>query len=216
MNFGKWMAVIFLGLGCTLAAHAQYGIYFGYSGERLGGITCLSYINTGNNCSATTASVTPTVPSTATTDSVNPSGIYFGGYWDFKTVGPVRLGADVRYYDARSNKSASSSTGGPNATTSNTVLGGVRGTFHTKFSWLKPYAEIAAGRTSTDAANGPGSFSTYLRYQGFAGLDIRIMSIIDIRAVELGLGNMNEISGGSGSISVRSIGAALVFHTPPR
>jgi len=101
-------------------------------------------------------------------------------------------------------------------TSSNTVLGGVRGTFHTKFSWLRPYAEIAVGRTSTDAANGPGLFSSYVRYQGFGGLDIRIMSVMDLRAIELGLGNMNEVSGGSGSISVRSIGAAIVFHTPSR
>jgi hypothetical protein len=216
MNFGKWMAVVFLWLGCGLAARAQFGAYFGYSGERLGGIPCKSFIGTTNDCSSTTASLTGSATSTALTDSVNPSGIYFGGYWDFKTVGLVRLGADVRYYDAKSNKSASTSTGGPNATSSNTVLGGVRGTFHTHYSWLKPYGEIAFGRTSTDAANGPGLFTSYLRYQGFAGVDIKILPVLDLRAVEVGLGNMNAIGGGSGSISVRSIGAAIVFHTPPR
>jgi len=216
MNFGKWMAVVFIWLGCGLAARAQFGAYFGYSGERLGGITCKSFIGTTNDCSATTASISGSASSTALTDSVNPSGIYFGGYWDFKTVGPVRLGADVRYYDAKSNKSASTSAGGPNATSSNTVLGGVRGTFRTHYSWLRPYGEIAFGRTSTDAANGPGSFTSYLRYQGFGGVDIRILPILDLRAVEVGLGNMNAIGGGSGSISVRSIGGAIVFHTPPR
>jgi hypothetical protein len=199
-----------------LAAHAQYGIYFGYSGERLGGIPCKSFIGTMNNCSSTTASLTGSATSTALTDSVNPSGIYFGGYYDFKTIGPVRLGADVRYYDLKSNKSASTSAGGPNATSSNTILGGVRGTFHTPISWLKPFGEIALGRTSTDAANGPGSFSSYLRYQGFAGVDLRILPVLDLRAVEVGLGNMNAIGGGSGSISVRSIGASVVFHTPSK
>ena len=216
MNFGKWMAVVFLWLGCGLAARAQFGAYFGYTGERLGGIPCKAFIGTQNDCSVTTAAISGSGTSTALTDAVNPSGIYFGGYWDFKTLGPVRLGADVRYYDAKSNKSASTSDGGPNSTTSNTVLGGVRGTFHTKFSWLKPYGEIAVGRTSTDAANGPGVFSSYIRYQGFGGVDIRIMSVMDLRAIELGIGNMNAVGGGSGSISVRSIGAALVFHTPPR
>jgi hypothetical protein len=123
MNFGKWMAVVFLGLGCTLAAHAQFGVYFGYTGERLGGIPCKSFIGTANNCSATTATLSGTGSSTALNDAVNPSGIYFGGYYDFKTIGPVRLGASVRYYDAKSNKSASTSAGGPNATSSNTAPG---------------------------------------------------------------------------------------------
>jgi hypothetical protein len=216
MNFGKWMAVVFLGLGCTLAAHAQFGVYFGYTGERLGGIPCKSFIGTANNCSATTATLSGTGSSTALNDAVNPSGIYFGGYYDFKTIGPVRLGASVRYYDAKSNKSASTSAGGPNATSSNTALGGVRGTFHTPISWLKPFGEIAIGRTSTDAANGPGLFSSYLRYEGFAGLDIKVLPVLDLRAVEVGLGNMNSIGGGNGSISVRSIGASVVFHTPPK
>jgi hypothetical protein len=215
MTFGKWIAVVFLGLGCGMAAHAQFGAYFGYSGERLGGIPCKSFIGAMNNCSSTTASLAGGT-STALTDSVNPSGIYFGGYWDFKTLGPVRLGADVRYYDARSTKSAATATGGPNATTSNTVLGGVRGTFHTHYSWLKPYGEIALGRTSTDAANATGTFSSYFRYQGFAGVDLQILPVLDLRAVEVGLGDMSPMGSGSGSISVRSVGAAIVFHTPPR
>jgi hypothetical protein len=42
------------------------------------------------------------------------------------------------------------------------------------------------------------------------------LPVLDIRPVELGLGDMSPIGNGSGSISVRSIGAALVFHTPPR
>jgi hypothetical protein len=216
MNFGKWMAVVFLGLGCGLTARAQYGAYFGYTGERLGGITCKSFIGTMNDCSATTASLSGGSTTTSTTDAVNPSGMYFGGYWDFKTLGPVRLGADVRYYNMRSNKSASTSAGGPNSTTANTILGGIRGSFRAHYTWLRPYGEIAAGRTSTDAANGPGSFSSYLRYQGFAGVDIRILPVLDLRAVEVGIGNMNATGGGSGSISVRSIGASVVFHTPPR
>jgi hypothetical protein len=216
MNFGKWMAVVFLGLGCGLTAHAQFGVYFGYTGERLGGIPCKSFIGTANNCSATTATLTGSGTSTALTDAVNPSGIYFGGYYDFKTVGPVRLGVDARYYDMKSNKSAATSAGGPNSTSANTILGGVRGTFHTPISWLRPYGEIAAGRTSTDAANGPGSFSSYLRYQGFAGVDIKVFPILDLRAVEVGIGNMNAIGGSSSSISVRSIGASVVFHTPPK
>jgi hypothetical protein len=217
MNFGKWMAVVFLWLGCGLAARAQFGAYFGYSGERLGGITCLSMLQTpAIPCSATSAAVAGSGPSTSSTDAVNPSGIYFGGYWDFKTLGPVRLGADVRYYDMRSNKSASSPQGGPNSTSANTILGGVRGTFHTHYSWLKPYGEIAFGRTSTNAADTPGPFLSYIRYQGFAGVDIKILPVLDIRPVELGLGDMSPIGNGSGSISVRSIGAALVFHTPPR
>jgi hypothetical protein len=48
------------------------------------------------------------------------------------------------------------------------------------------------------------------------GVDIHVFPLIDLRPVELGIGNMNRFGSGNGtsSIGVRTIGAAIVFHTP--
>jgi hypothetical protein len=227
MNFGKWIGVAVLWLGCGLAAEAQFGAYVGYTGVHLSGIQCLSV---GVACANGPAGAGGSVP--GATGGVNPSGIFFGGYYDFRTVGPVRLGADVRYLDMRSNKSAASSLGGPDATNANTVLAGVRGTFHTRYSFLRPYVELAAGRTSSDATEpgatttttststtsitSPRRYDNFLQYNAFAGVDLKIFSVLDLRVVEVGVGNMNRFGSGSGSTSVgvTSIGAAVVFHLP--
>jgi hypothetical protein len=58
-------------------------------------------------------------------------------------------------------------------------------------------------------------------YEGFAGINIHIFPVIDLRPVELGIGNMNRFgTGGSpdgpSSVGVKSIGAAIVFHMPSK
>jgi hypothetical protein len=242
MNFRKSLVVVLMGLGCAAAAHAQAGVYIGYTGIRLSGIECL---------------VTQIVPNSATppytplqcasgadgpvvnqsgvvlvggkNGNVNPSGIQFGGYYDFKTVGPVRLGLDLRGGDLHSNKSATSFAGGTNTTGFENVLLGVRGSFHTKYSWLSPYAQISAGYARSNATEPFGSPNplplqpryedNFLVYEGFVGVDIHVFPLIDLRPVELGIGNMNRFgtagpNDGPGSIGVKSIGAAIVFHTP--
>jgi hypothetical protein len=224
MNFRKSLVVVLMGLGtglgCAAAAHGQAGVYIGYTGTRLSGIEC---------------SVTSTAPcgsgaQPGSNGNVNPSGIQFGGYYDFKTVGPVRLGLDLRGGDFHSNKSATSSAGGADTTDFRNGLLGVRGSFHTKYSWLSPYAQVSVGYARSNATESPFGVpntlpdqtiqpryeDNFLIYQGFVGVDIHVFPLIDLRPVELGIGNMNRFGSGNGtsSIGVRTIGAAIVFHTP--
>jgi hypothetical protein len=207
MNLCKCFVVVLLGLGGAVAARAQLGIYGSYSGEKLSGIQCFSAASV--QCSNGSAS--------GAQGSVNPSGFWGGAYYDFKTVGPVRLGLDLRGGEGHGNKSAASSTGDKDATQEYSFLGGVRGSIHTKYSWLRPYAQISAGWTRSDATEPQhNTFDNFVRYEVFAGADIRLSSFLDLRAVELGIGNMNRIGSGSGldSAGVKSIGAGVVLHLP--
>jgi hypothetical protein len=217
MNFRKSLAVILLGLGCAVVAHGQAGVYIGYTGIRLSGIECFSAapVPCANGANA------------GATGNVNPSGIQFGGYYDFKTLGPVRLGLDLRGGDFHSNKSAASSAGGKNTTGFDNGLMGLRGSFYTKYTWLSPYAQVSAGYARSNASEepfgtpnpttfAPRAEDNFLIYEVFAGLDIHVFPVLDLRPVELGIGNMNRFGSGSGtsSIGVKTIGAAIVFHMP--
>jgi hypothetical protein len=211
MNLRKCWLVVLLGLGSAVAARAQLGIYGMYSADRLGGIQC---VDPQGKCSSANG-------------TVNPSGWWGGMYYDFRNVGPVRLGLDVRGGEGRSNKSGVSSAGGKDATEAYSLLGGVRGSIKTKYKWLTPYAQISAGWTRSDATEPcvqSGNLCTYLpfdnfiRYEGFAGADIHLSPILDLRPVEVGVGHMdrigNGVAGGPGSLSVFSIGAGIVLHLP--
>jgi len=201
------MLVVLLGLGGAVSARAQLGIYGTYSGEKLSGIVC-----------GTTAPVLCSNGTAAGAQGVvNPSGFWGGAYYDFKNVGPVRLGLDVRGGEDHANRSASSSTGDKNATEAYSFLGGVRGSIHTKYAWLKPYAQVSAGWTRSDATElQHNTFDNFVRYEGFAGADIHLASFLELRAVELGIGNMNRVGSGTGSdsVGVKSIGAGIVLHLP--
>ena len=218
MRFRNSLAVVLLVLGCAVAAQAQAGVYVGYTATRLSGLTCFEpaplTCSSGNG-------------------AVNPSGIQAGAYYDFRTVGPMRLGLDLRGGDFHSNKSATSSAGGTNTTGLDDVLLGVRGSFHTRYSWLSPYAQVSAGYARSNAAepfgtgspgygtnpNPPRLEDNFLMYEGFVGVDIHVFPVIDLRPIELGIGNMNRfgnagLDDGPGSVMVKSIGAAIVFHMP--
>jgi hypothetical protein len=217
MNLRKFLVVVLLGLGCAMSAHAQVGVYGEYLASRLSGIKCF---DPQGQCSSANG-------------AVNPAGVLGGVYYDFRKVGPVRLGFDFRGGYQKSNKSAVSSAGGENVTRDSTALFGVRGSFHTKYSWVKPYAQVSAGYTrsnatepctlvSTGLPNGAlcttVPYDNFVQYEAFGGLDLKILPIADLRAVELGLGNMNRIGNGqagtTSSVLVRSIGVGIVFHMP--
>jgi hypothetical protein len=222
MRFCKSLAVVlcgFIGLGCAVAAHAQVGVYVGYQATQLSGITCFE--------------VSP-IKCSSTGGKVNPAGVQAGIYYDFRNVGPVRLGLDFRGGTQHSNKSATSSAGGNNATVLDDALLGVRGSFHTPISWLTPYVQISAGYARSNATLPFGTTSSlsgstqlprtednFLMYEGFAGLTIHIFPMIDLRPVELGIGNMNRFGNsastdGPSSVGVKSIGASVVFHLPSK
>jgi hypothetical protein len=201
-----------------MAAHAQVGVYVGYTGTRLTGINCLTPPANGiNSCSEDSSS--NGAKQTAGSVPVSPSGLFVGAYYDFRNFGPVRLGVDLRYIGAHANKSASSPTGGPNSTSVDTTLVGVRGSFHTPLPWLKPYGQFSLGRTYTDAAQGTGNYGNYLQYEVFAGADVHVFPFMDLRVVELGIGNENligssSVSGSTTSFGVKSVGGGIVFHLP--
>jgi hypothetical protein len=207
-------------------ARAQAGVYVGFQATQLSGITCF---DPQGQCSSANG-------------KVNPQGVQAGAYYDFHSFGPMRLGVDLRGGTEHSNKSATTSAGGANTTFLDDVLVGVRGSFRTHYSWLNPYVQVSAGYVRSDATiptcettaggillcNGitapvvttaPRAYDNFLQYEGFAGLSIPIFPIIDLRPVELGIGNMNRIGSASfldsqNSIGVKSIGASVVFHLP--
>lgn len=211
----KLLGVVFLALGCAAAAHAQAGVYVGYTANQLSGITCF---DAQNKCSSPNG-------------KVNPSGVLFGGYYDFRTVGPVLLGIDVRGGDLHSNKSATSSAGDKNITGYDNALVGVKGSIHTRYSWLNPYAQVSFGYARSNATEPiggatlitagsppPRTEDNFFQYEAFLGLTVHVFSTVDLRPVELGIGELNRFGTGNGpsSLTVKTIGASLVFHTPSK
>ena len=227
MRFGKILAVALLWMGCGYAALAQLGVYGLFSATGYTSIQCYSVAPTPCSNGAHGGTNAAGMVTGGGTGSVNPTGLSGGLYYDFKTLGPVRLGVDVRGGNNHANKSASSSAGGDNITGGSYFLGGVRGSIHTPITWLKPYAQISAGYAHSNATepivagtvaapNPPRTYDGFVQYEGFVGADIHVLPILDLRVVELGIGNMNRIGTGSGSnsVGVRSIGAGVVLHLP--
>jgi hypothetical protein len=227
MKFGKFVGqLVALAALSVGAAHAQLGVYGLYQGTDLSGIQCL---NTGVAAAVGSTSATYTaapcangtrgeivngagaVVAPAATGSQDFTGGFGGVFYDWKTYGPVRLGFDVRAGEKHSNKSASSSAGGANATSSQDFLGGVRGSFHTPIKVLKPYAQFSMGwgrsnvtepfgnsTASSSTPIPPRTYDHFLEYEGFIGLDVKIFSIKDLRS----------------SVGIKSVGFGLVFHMP--
>ena len=176
-------------------ASAQLAIYGTFQGQRFGGITCPSFAS----------------PCANNNGHVQPYGGSFGAFYDFRDVGPVRLGLDLRGDVLDTNKRGDSSAGGSDIVREYGVLAGVRGGFRTPIRWLLPYAEVAGGYsrsnasglytttttvnnavsppvTTTSLSFNPETYNSYPLFEGFVGLDIRVASFLDIRAVELGGG----------------------------
>lgn len=236
------LAVLFL--SSFGSASAQLGVYGMFNGQRFGGVTCPTFAS----------------PCAAGSGHVQDYGGTFGAFYDFRNIGKVRIGADARGDVLTSNKRADSSAGGPGIVRQYAVMGGIRGTFPTPIPWLHPYAEIAVGYTRNNA-NGvytyttlvnnsisPSTSGTSLSFnpsvytsqplvKGMVGLDVRVLPFIEIRAIELGLGEAfgssttvvnttTTMSAGGSSTSssvaatspsthgIQSIGAGLVFRLP--
>jgi hypothetical protein len=180
----------------SVAARAQFGVYGTVTGERFGGFQC--QVTTGCAASGGVA---------------KPYGGTFGGYYDFRSIGPVRLGVDVRGSVLNSNKSAVTNNSSIDFVRHYSALGGVRAEFRTPLKWLHPYGQISAGLGRSNAAfvdNNPELYQNFTQVEGFAGADISILPVLDLRAIELGAGE----AFGTSSHSIQSIGIGVVFHTP--
>jgi hypothetical protein len=196
MKFCKWFGVLFFfGLGCSLAADAQIGIYATATGNWFGGVTCQSFA----------------APCAESGGKVKPFGGNFGAFYDFRSFGPIRLGVDARGTVESSNKRADAAAGGPGIVKNYEGLAGLRATFRTPIHWLHPYAEIAGGYARNNASGlytntitinnnlkpptsqtvlsyNPAAYTGYGLVKGFVGLDIPLLPYLSLRAIELGEG----------------------------
>ena len=122
---------------------------------------------------------------------------YYGGgvgvYDDFLHVGPIRVGVDVRG-DVVTGKYSNYRD----------VLGGVRVAVRIPFLGFRPYVQGSVGaggtRGTSPLLNGitSNSYSTKFTYAVFGGLDTRILPHVDLRAIEVGVGQQTSASDAAG------------------
>ncbi len=140
MSFRKAVLLLAaLAVATTASAHAQFGVYGMF---------------TANDLSNIKSSPLPLPPNSTgssfeRSDSVDPLGGTGGVYYDFKKTTHVTLGADLRGSIMNTKRGAYVNFNGPGARIYS-VLGGVRGTFHTPVKVLKPYAEGLVGLGRSD------------------------------------------------------------------
>ena len=217
MNFGKvaLLAVLPFAL-LPIAARAQTSVYATVTAHNLGGLT---YTTVGTGTANTLT--------TKTDGSFSPLGATIGGYYDFKSIGRIRLGADVRGSITRSNHGADPTNAGSGGRIY-TAMGGVRATFPAHFKLLAPYLQGSVGYARTDAGISPAvslnqtnpfpagraTTSSGVVYQGLAGLDIRALPTLDVRLFEFGLGAISGIQNQPGAHLLQSVSVGLVYHLP--
>ena len=209
------------------SAHAQFSVYGTVTLDHLTGINTSPVLNT-----LTPGPCTSTVTTNCTSyrSDVNPIGFTGGVSYDVKQVGPALLTADVRGIVENNHQGAQTSAQGA-GTHIYSVLGGVKASFSTPLSYLRPYVEGAVGYArsnygvltnagTTNAAGNPilpgVSTQGNLEYHVFAGADLRVLPIADWRVVELGYGALNEIGNYSHTYPLYSVSSGVVFHFPPR
>ena len=180
---------LFLPFACLLtsgAAAAQVAVYAMGSGGFIG---------------------SPTAPVPAGASSgTSAYGGTFGLYDDFVRLGPLKLGADARYFQ----QTKSNSNGYPN-TSLHGGTGGVRLALKIPLFPLKPYIQAEAGAATTNYGyfgNDVGSFI----YQIQGGVDYTIFPHLDLRA-EYGGGQINVMftQGAKQSLQEVGLGAVLRF-----
>ncbi len=187
------LALLFF-LFSSIAAYGQIAAYGVVTGERMTGFTCQD----------------PQGICSASGGVVKPYGAIFGGYYDFRSLGPVRLGVDVRGSVLNSNKSATTYSSSVDQIRHYSALGGLRGEFKTPLHILHPYGQVSLGYMRSNAASvQPTVYQNFMQVEGFGGLDVSLVPWMDIRAIELGAGG----AFGSSTHSIQSIGVGVVFHT---
>lgn len=214
MNLLKSALLAVVPVALAPLAHAQGAVYGMVTAQNLGS---LSYNTVGYGTSNTVT--------THTDGSFSPIGGVGGVYYDFRNVGRVRLGVDLRGSIASSSHGADPSSTGSGGRLY-TAMGGVRATFPTRYRLLAPYLQGSLGFARTDGGktpppsfNSPNSFQNGrvvidhgLAYQALAGLDLKVLPLMDIRIVELGIGGISGVNAQPGSHLLQSVGVGVVFH----
>jgi len=214
MSFRK--AVLFLAAATlvnTASAHAQVGVYGMFTVDRLSNIV---------------SSPLPLPPNStdqafARANTVDPLGGGGGVYYDFLKLGPVKLGADLRGTILHTKRGAYVNFDGPGARIYS-VLGGVRASFQTPIKSLKPYIQGSVGLGRSDyglyvsrpASNQPLPNIIYnnFEYEGLAGLDIKLLPIMDWRVAEFGYGGLDPFGTYSHNYPIKQVSMGFVFHLP--
>jgi hypothetical protein len=191
----------------SATAHAQLGVYGEFTVNRLTGME---------------SSPLPNNPSVANarSNSVDPLGGTGGVYYDFKRLGPVTLGADLRGTILTTKRGAYVNFNGPGARIYS-VLGGARAVFHTPVKPLKPYIQASAGLGRSDyglysdsTSGAPNAVYNNFEYEVFAGLDLKVLPIMDYRVAELGYGGLDPFGTYSHNYPIKSVSMGFVFHLP--
>ncbi len=183
-------------LALSSAAHAQISAYGLFTAERFDGIHCVT-----GGCPEATG-------------SNSPIGGTAGITYDVRTIGRVRLGVDVRGTIEKGSKNASSYFSSDYRAYS--VLGGLRASFQTRVPLVRPYVQGSVGLGRNNGLGDNADFANRIQYGGFAGADIRLLPVVDFRAIEVGYGSIGGAGTGAnnGSHSVLSISTGVVLHFP--
>src|SRR5271170_1124719 len=212
MNFRK--AVFFLAavaIVSCVSASAQVGVYGMFTADQLSNIA---------------SSPLPLPPDStgvafARSNSVNPLGGTGGAYWDFMKLGPVRLGVDARGSILTTKRGAYINFDGPGARIYS-VLGGVRASFHTPIAALKPYIQGSVGLGRSDyglyvgrpasQAPLPNLIYSNFEWQALAGVDVRLLPMLDWRMVEFGYGGLDPFGTYSHNYPIKQVSSGFVVH----
>jgi hypothetical protein len=204
MNFRK--AVFFLAaiaLISCVSASAQVGVYGMFTADQL------------SNIASSPLPPISSAPSDQRSNSVNPLGGTGGVYYDFKTWGPVRLGVDARGSILTTKRGAYVNFDASGARIYS-VLGGVRAAFHTPIAPLKPYLQVSAGlgRSDYGLQSSGGAVTVYsnFEYEGLAGLDIKLLPVLDFRLVEFGYGGLDPFGTYSHNYPIKQVSSGFVIH----
>jgi hypothetical protein len=204
-------AVLFVAavaIATTASAHAQFGAYGMFTVNRLGNIASSPLPPTSNTLA------------NARANTVDPLGGTGGVYYDFMNLGPVRLGADLRGSILTTKRGAYVNFNGSGARIYS-ALGGVRASFHTPIASLKPYIQASVGLGRSDyglftqgSTNGQVVIHNNFEYEGLAGLDIKLLPMLDWRVAELGYGGLNPFGTYGHNYTIKQVSMGFVFHLP--
>jgi hypothetical protein len=196
-----------------VSAQAQVGVYGMFTADRLSNIASSPLPLPPNSSGAAFARA----------NTVDPLGGTGGVYYDFMKLGPVKLGADLRGSILTTKRGAYVNFNGPGGRIYS-VLGGVRGVFQTPVKSLKPYLQISAGLGRSDYGlyTGrpastqplPNVINNNFQYEGFAGLDIKLLPIFDWRVAEFGYGGLDPFGTYSHNYPIKQVSMGFVIHLP--
>jgi hypothetical protein len=214
MSFRKTVLLLSaLAVATTVSAHAQVGVYGMFTVDRISNIASSPLPLPPNS----------TDPAFKRSNSVDPLGGTGGVFYDFKKAGLVTLGVDLRGSIMNTKRGAYVNFNGPGARIYS-VLGGVRAQFHPPIKVLKPYIQgsVGLGRSNyglfsdQDPSPNPQPTKIYsnFEWEGLAGLDIKLLPILDYRVVELGYGGLDPFGTYSHNYPIKQVSMGFVFHLP--